>query len=73
VDNNSLPASHIPDGNTGTEDDAPSGIDRVNIRMIEDRYIPVGSYRPLDAALAPDNGIPAADIKGNTGPGTKFE
>jgi hypothetical protein len=45
----------------------------MNIRMIEDRDIPMGGYRPLDPALAPDNGIPAADIKGNTGPGTKFE
>jgi len=41
--------------------------------MIEERYVPVGSYRPLYPALAPDNGIPAADIKGNTGPWAKFE
>jgi len=41
--------------------------------MIEDRDIPMGNDRTFDTALAPDNGIPAADIKGDTGPGTQFK
>jgi hypothetical protein len=73
VDDNDIPASYIPYRDTGTEDNFTPGIDRVNNCMIEDRDISVGSNGTLDPALAPDNGIPAADIKSDTGPGTQFK
>jgi hypothetical protein len=73
MDDDGIPASHIADGDTGTKDHVTPGIDRVDYRVIEDRDIPVGSNGPLDSALAPDNRIPAVDIKGDTGPGTQFK
>lgn len=73
MDDDSIPASHITDSHTGSEDDVPSGFNRMNNRMIEDRNIPMGFDGTLDPALAPDNGIPAADIKGDTGPRTKLQ
>jgi len=73
VDNDRIIAPHITDGDTGAEDYFTPGIDGVDHRVIENCDIPVGNDRALDTALAPDNGIPAADIKGDTGPGTKFK
>jgi len=73
VDNDGIPAPDIADRHTGTEYHFAPCIDRVENRMIEDRNIPVGSDGTLDPALAPDNGIPAADIESDTGPGTQFK
>jgi hypothetical protein len=73
MDNDGTPAFHITDRDTGSEDYITSRINRVDNRMIEDRDIPIGCDGPLDPALAPDNGIPAADINGDTGPRTEFE
>jgi hypothetical protein len=33
--------------------------------MVEDGDIPVGNDGAFDPALAPDDSVPAADIKGN--------
>jgi hypothetical protein len=41
--------------------------------MIKDGDIPAGRDGTLHPALAPDNSIPAADIKGDTGPGAQFK
>ena len=41
--------------------------------MIENRYIPVGHEGSLDLRLAPDDCVPAGNIKGYTGAGTQFE
>ena len=73
MDDDGIPASYIAYGDTGTRDHFSTGINRVDNRMIEDRNIPVGNDRAFDTALAPDNGIPAAYVKGDTGPGTKLK
>jgi hypothetical protein len=73
MDNDRSPASYIADIGSRTKDHVTPGINGMHNGIIEDRDIPTGNDRAFDTGLTPDNGVPAADVKGDTGPGAKLK
>jgi len=65
VHDNRVVACHIAHGNTRAQDYFPPGPYGMNDRVIENGNITVGNDGTLNLRIAPDDRIPAADIKGN--------